>query len=80
MSDGCAPQLADLLAPRVLLPLRETQGAGHVAHGDPRTVGDHVGDLSRIVAAVLVVDVLDDLFPLIGLDVDVDIGRAVADR
>ena len=72
--------VADLLAPRVLLPLRETQGTSHVAYGDPRTVGDHVGDLSRVVAAVLVVDVLDDLFPLIRLDVDVDVGRAVADR
>src|SRR6201999_3638668 len=37
-------------------------------------------DLSRIVAAVFVVDVLDGLFALIRLDVDVDIGWAVADR
>ncbi len=72
--------VADLLAPRVLLPLREAQGTSHVADGDPRTIGDHVGDLSRVVAAVLVIDVLDDLLPLIRLDVDVDIGRPVADR
>ena len=72
--------MADLFAPRVLLPLRETQGTSHVAHRDPGAVGDHVGDLSRIVAAVFVVDVLDGLFALIRLDVDVDIGWAVADR
>src|SRR6201995_5517832 len=72
--------VADLFAPRILLPLRETQGTSHVAHRDPGPVGDHVGDLSRIVTAVFVVDVLDGLFALIRLDVDVDVGWAVAYR
>ena len=70
--------VADLLAPRVLLPLREAQGAGHVAHRDPPAVGDDVGDLGGVVTAVFVVDVLDDLFALVRLDVHVDVGRPVA--
>ena len=70
--------VADLLAPRVLLALREAQGAGHVAHRDPPAVGDDVGDLGGVVAAVFVVDVLDDLFALVGFDVHVDVGRPVA--
>ena len=72
--------VSDLLAPRILLSLRESQGAGHVAHRDPPAVGDHIGDLSGVVTAVLVIDVLDDLFALIRLDVDVDIGWPVAGR
>ncbi len=80
ISDGRAFQCADLLAPRVLLSLRETQSTGHVAYGDPPAIGDHIGDLCGIVTAVLVVDVLDDFFALIRLDVDVDIGRTVAHR
>ena len=71
---------ADLLAPRILLSLRETQGAGHVAHRDPAPVGDDVGDLGGVVTAVFFVDVLDDLFALVRLDVHVDVGRPVARR
>ena len=70
----------DLLAPRVLLPLRETQGTRHVADRDSPAVGDHIGDLSSVVTAVFVIDVLDDLFALIRFDVDIDVGRSVADR
>ncbi|CAG7402834.1 hypothetical protein PICSAR7_04402 [Mycobacterium avium subsp. paratuberculosis] len=71
---------ADLLAPRVLLTLRIAQRAGHVAHRDLSPVGDDVGDLGGVVAAVAVVDVLDHLFALVGFDVHVDVGRAVAGR
>ena len=77
-SRGQPVPVADLLAPRVLLALREAQGAGHVAHRDPPPVGDDVGDLGGVVTAVFVVDVLDDFFALVGLDVHVDVGRAVA--
>ncbi len=75
---GLPTPVTDLFAPRILLPLREAQGAGHVAHRTACPVGDDVGHLGGIVAAVFVVDVLDDLFPLIGLDVDVDVGWPVA--
>ncbi len=71
---------ADLLAPRILLPLRKAQGASHVPDRAARPVGDDVGDLCGIVAAVAVVDVLDHQFALIRFDVDVDVGRPVAGR
>ena len=72
--------LADLLAPRVLLALGEPERAGHVAHRAAAAVGDDVGDLGGVVAAVAVVDVLDGLLPQVRFDVDVDIGRPVACR
>ncbi|CFB95985.1 Uncharacterised protein [Mycobacterium tuberculosis] len=75
---GLPGPVADLLAPRVLLARREAQGAGHVTHRAAPPVGDDVGDLGGVVAAVFVVDVLDDLFALIRLDVDVDVGWPVA--
>ena len=43
-------------------------------------VGDDVGDLRGVVAAVALVDVLDDLLAQVGFDVDVDVGRPVARR
>ena len=54
--------------------------AAHVTHGRARLVGDHVGDLGGPVAAVTLVDVLDDLLAAAGLDVQVDVGRPVALR
>ena len=72
--------LADLLAPRVLLALREPQRAGHVAHRAAAAVGDDVGDLRGVVAAVAFVDVLNRLLPQVRFDVDVDVGRPVARR
>ena len=68
----------DLLRPRVLLPLGVAERLGHVADRRARAVGDHVGDLRRPVAAVALVDVLDRLLATVALDVDVDVGRAVA--
>ena len=71
---------ADLLAPGVLLALRKPQRARHVPHRAAAAVGDDVGHLSRVVAAVAVVDVLDDLLAQVRFDVDVDVRRPVARR
>ncbi len=71
---------ADPLAPGVLLPWGEPQGAGGVAHRTAPPVGDDVGDLGGMGTPVPVVDVLDDLFTPIRFDVDVDVGGPVADR
>ena len=68
----------DPLGPGVLLARRVAERLGHVAHRRLGAVGDHVGDLRRVVAAVLGVDVLDDLLAPVALDVDVDVRRAVA--
>ena len=57
---------------------RETGGLRHLAQRGARPVGDHVRDLRGAVAPVLVVDVLDHLLAALVLDVEVDVGRAVA--
>ena len=75
---GHAVPPADLLAPGVLLPLRKAERASHVAHRAATAVGDDVGDLRGVVAAVAVVDVLDRLLAQVRFDVDVDVGRPVA--
>ena len=67
-------------------PLREPVGvarreAGGLAISSSALLGpvrDHVGDLRRTVAPVLVVDVLDHLFATLMLDVEVDVRRTVA--
>ena len=68
------------LAPGVLLTLREAQRPGHIPDRAASAVSDHVGDLGGVVAAVAGVDVLDDAFAKIRLDIDVDIGRPVTRR
>ena len=68
-----------LLGPGVLLAGRVAQRLGHVADGRARPVADDVGHLGGVAAAVALVDVLDDgLAAVAALDVDVDVGRAVA--
>ena len=66
-----------LLGEGVLLPGRVTHRLGHVAHRHPRPEGVDVGDLRGALAAVPLVDVLDDLLTPVGLDVDVDVRRPV---
>ena len=77
---GEVAPLADLLAPGILLALREPQSAGHVAYRAATAVGDDVGDLGGVVAAVAVVDILNGLLPQVRFDVDVDIGWPVPCR
>ena len=76
--DATVPQPSTLLGPGVLLAGGVAERLGHVAHRRAGPVRDDVGDLGGVVAAVLAVDVLDDLLAAVALDVDVDVGRAVA--
>src|SRR5690606_13880366 len=67
-----------LFAPGVLLAGRVPERSGHVPDRRAGPVRDHVGDLGGVVPAVPPVDVLDDLFPAFGFDVEVDVGWTVA--
>ena len=75
---GHTTPAVDLLRPGILLADLVAERLGHVAHRRAGPVGDHVGDLGGVVAPVALVDVLDHLLSTIALDVDVDVGRAVA--
>ncbi|HEX9660200.1 MAG TPA: hypothetical protein VGA18_07855 [Rhodothermales bacterium] len=57
---------------------REAQGLADVADGGARAVGDDLGDDAGVLAAVLVVDVLQDFFAAFVLEVDVDVRGLVA--
>ena len=74
-----APPL-DALRPRVLLADVVAEGPGGVAHRRAGPVGDDVGHLGGVLAAVALVDELDDLLAPAGLDVEVDVRRARAPR
>ena len=78
LGDGHRPPAVDALGPGVLLAGGVAERLGHVADRRAGPVGDDVGDLGGVVAAVLAVDVLDDLLAAVALDVDVDVRRAVA--
>src|SRR5205807_3490093 len=56
----------------------EAHGFTYVAYGAAAAVGDDGGGHAGAVAAVFGVQVLDDLFPPLVLEVDVDVGRLVA--
>ena len=68
----------DPLRQRVGLTIREADGLRHLPHRRARPVGDHVRHLRGTLAPVLRVDVLDHLLAPLVLDVEVDVGRAVA--
>ena len=55
----------------------EAERFADVADRALRAIGDHRGGDRRPVAAVLRIDVLDDLFASLMLEVDVDVGRLV---
>src|SRR5690606_30785591 len=57
---------------------RQAQAAGGIAQGAAAAVADHGGGQGGAFAAVLVVDVLDDLLAPLVLEVHVDVGRFVA--
>lgn len=64
--------------PGSLLARAVAERFGGVADQGLGTVADHVRDLRRIASAVLLVDVLDDLFAPLGVEVDVDVWLFVA--
>ena len=74
---GDAAPGVDLLRPGVLLARRVAERLGDVADRRLGAVGDDVGHLGGVAAAVLGVDVLDRLLAPARLDVDVDVGRSV---
>jgi len=67
------PPPLDRRAPGVLLPDVVPERPRGVAHRGTRPVGDHVGDLRRVLTVEAFVDVLDDLLTAPRLDVDVDV-------
>src|SRR5699024_5654864 len=58
----------------------ESQSAGDVAHGVLRAVLDDVRHLSRAVATVGFVHVLDDLLAPVAVEIDVDVRLIIAHR
>ena len=70
----------NLLTPRILLTGRKSQRFRGIANGRFPAVGDHIRDLSGVVATVFVVDELDRFLTTIGLDIDVDIRRSITLR
>ncbi len=56
---------------------RQTQRLAHIAHRGTRPVGNHLGRHPGAVAAVLVVDILNDFFAPLVLEIDIDIGGLV---
>ena len=75
---GARAPAVDPLRQRVGLPRRDPRGLRHLLQRRLRPVRDHVGDLRAAVAPVLVVHVLDHFLAPLVLDVEVDVGGAVA--
>ncbi len=80
LAEGFRPggPAVDPLAQRVGLAGCDAGRLGHLPQRGARPVGDDVGDLRGAVAPVALVDVLDHLLAALVLDVEVDVGRAVA--
>jgi hypothetical protein len=58
--------------------LRQAHGLAHVAHRGAAAIGDDGGRQPGALAAVALVDVLNDLFAPLVLEIDVDVGRLLA--
>ena len=56
----------------------QPQRLAHVAHGAAGAVGDNGGGQGGALAGILVVDVLDDLFAALVLEIHIDIRWLVA--
>lgn len=56
----------------------KTEGFTDIADGGPWSVGDDFGGDAGVVAAVLLVDVLDDFFAAFVFEIDVDVGGFVS--
>ena len=61
------------LAPGVLLTAGIAERPRHVAHRRSTPIGDHVGDLCAVLAAIPSVHVLDRLLTTVRFDVDIDV-------
>ena len=70
-----APDLAGQRTDRVLA---QPHGLADLAHGAAGAVADHRRGQTGAVAAVLPIDVLDDLLAALMLEIDVDVRRLVA--
>ena len=68
----------NLFAPRILLAGCKTKRAGHVSHGGAGSIRNHVCNLRRMVSAVSLINVLNDLFATTTLDINIDIWRAIS--
>src|SRR5215203_1606097 len=55
--------------------LGDPERLADIAHGGARAIANDVADHRGVIAAVDVVDVLDDLFATLVLDVEIDVGR-----
>jgi hypothetical protein len=75
---GAGDPSVDPLRKRVGLPRCDAGRLRHLAQRRARPVRDDVRDLRGAVAPVPLVDVLDHLLAALVLDVEVDVGRAVA--
>jgi len=74
---ACCPSV-DPFSQRVGLARRHASGFRHLAERAARAIRDDVRNLCGAIAPVALVHVLDHLFPALVLDVEVDVGRAVA--
>jgi hypothetical protein len=78
LGDGVDLPGVEVLREAVDLRLGEPECLADVLEHRPGPVGDHVGDHRGALAAVAPVAVLDHLLAALGLEVDVDVGRATA--
>ncbi len=68
----------DPLGDRVHLVQAQPQRLANVTDGRARAIGDHLGGDGGPLAAVFLVDVLEDLLAALVLEIDVDVRRLVA--
>ena len=66
-------EMLELLGQGVHPIQRKPQGLAHVAHGRARAIGDHLGGHARAVAAVFLVEILEDLLAALVLEIHVDV-------
>ena len=62
------------------LPALQSECAAHVAQRAFRAIGDDDGGDSGAVAAVFIVNILDDFFALLMLEIDIDVGGSSRSR
>ena len=73
-------RIRNTFRPRIAGALRVAQGTRGIAKRTLAPVGNYIRYLRRTVAAVEIIDVLDDFFPATGFDININIGRAIAVR